>query len=114
MLQMRKCWIPLQEVQLQENPRQELLIFLWMIFSEQVNRNGTSCPSQTQKKFQVGSDDWNDVTFTRQRIRWIADSQAGPCIEVSQQKAIDELEEIPVERNTKEDLQCTPTMHTRC
>ena len=31
-----KCWIPLQEVQLQENPWHKLLIFLWMIFSEQV------------------------------------------------------------------------------
>ena len=53
------------------------------------------------------------MTFTRQRIRWTADAQSGPCIEVSQQKAIDELEEIPVERNTKEDLQCTLAMHTR-
>ena len=39
--------------------------------------------------------------------------QTGPCMEVSQQKAIDELEEIPVERNTKEDLHCTPAVHTR-
>ena len=23
------------------------------------------------KHFQVGSEDWNDVTFTRQRIRWM-------------------------------------------
>ena len=65
------------------------------------------------KDFQVGSEDWIDVTFTRQRIRWIKDPQSGSCIEVSQQKAIDELEEIPVERNTKEDLHCSPAMHTR-
>ena len=63
--------------------------------------------------FQVGSDDWNDVSFTGQRNRWTKDSQSGSCIEVSQQKAIDELEEIPVERHTKEDLRCTPAMHTR-
>ena len=62
--------------------------------------------------FQVGSDDWNDVSFTGQRNRWTKDSQSGSCIEVSQQKAIDELEEIPVERHTKEDLRCTPAMHT--
>ena len=42
------------------------------------------------KDFQVGSEDWNDVAFTRQ---------------------IDELEEILVERNTREDLRCTPSMH---
>ena len=41
------------------------------------------------------------------------DSQSGPCIKVSQGKAIEELEGIQVERNTKEDLHCTPAMHTR-
>ena len=29
----------------------------------------------------------------------------------NQSKAIDVLEEIPLERNTKEDLHCTPSMH---
>ena len=53
------------------------------------------------------------MTFTGQSIRWTKDPQSGPCIEVSQEKAFEELEEIPVERNTKEDLQCTPVMHTR-
>ena len=69
--------------------------------------------SRLRKDFQVGSEDWNDVTFTGQRIRWTKDSQSGSCIEVSQQKAIDKLEEMPVKRNTKEDLHCTPAMHTR-
>ena len=65
------------------------------------------------KDFQVGSEDWNDVTFTGQRIRWTQeDSQNGPYIEVSQSKANDELEEVPVERNTKEDLHCTSPWHT--
>ena len=73
--------------------------------------------TRLRKDFQVGSEDWNDVAFTRQkRIRWTQDSQHGPYIEVRENKAIDELEEIPVERNTKEDLHCTPaiqTMHCR-
>ena len=64
------------------------------------------------KDFQVGSEDWNDVAFTGQRIRWTQDSQNGPYIEVNQNKAIEELEEIPVERNTKEDLHCTLSMNT--
>ena len=42
-----------------------------------------------------------DKEFVRHKI-W-------PYIEVSQEKAIEELE-IPVERNTKEDFQCTPAM----
>ena len=62
--------------------------------------------------FQVGSEDSNDAAFTGQRIRWTQESQNGPCIEVNQNKAIDELEEIPVKRNTKEDLHCSPSMHT--
>ena len=53
--------------------------------------------------FHVGAEDWNDVAFKEQRIRGTQDSQNGLYIEVSQDKAIDEVEEIPVERNTKED-----------
>ena len=42
------------------------------------------------------------------------DPQLGPSIEVSQEWAIEELEEeIPVEKNIKEDLHCTPAMHTK-
>ena len=67
---------------------------------------------RVRKDFQVGSEDWNDVAFTGQRIRWTQDPQTGPYIEVSQDKAIDELEEIPVGLNTKEDLHCTPPVHT--
>ena len=51
------------------------------------------------------------MLFTKQRIRVMKDPQSG--IEISQEKTIEELEEIPVERNTKEDLHCTPAMHTR-
>ena len=52
------------------------------------------------------------MAFTGQRIRRTQDPQTWPYIEVSQEKAMEELEEIPVERNTKEDLQCTPARHT--
>ena len=69
--------------------------------------------TRLRKDFQVGSEDWNGVTFTGQRIRWTKNSQTGSYIEVREEKAIEELEEIPVERNTKEDLHCTPAMHTR-
>ena len=69
--------------------------------------------ARLRKDFQIGSEDWNDVLFTGQRIRWLKDPQSGSFIEVNQEKAAEELEEIPVERNTKEDLHCTPAMHTR-
>ena len=48
------------------------------------------------KVFHVGSEDWNDVTFTGQRFRWTKDPQSGLYIDVSQEEAIEELEEIPV------------------
>ena len=65
------------------------------------NRNGTACPSQTLQDFQVGSEDWNDVLFTGQWIRWMKDPQSGPSIEVGQERAIEGLEEIPAKKNIK-------------
>ena len=65
-----------------------------------------------RKDVQVGSENWNDMTFTGQRIRRKKESQTASHIAVSQQKVIDELKEILVERNTKEDLHCTLAMHT--
>ena len=85
-----------------------------MIFSEQVDpKKEQRVLARLRKDFQVGSEDWNDVTFTGQRILWMRDDQSGSCIEVSLEKAIEELEEISVERNTKENLLCTRAMHTR-
>ena len=110
-LHLRKRWITQLEVQLQENPWQASSIYLWMISLEQVETNN-ACYEDLEKDFQVGPEDWNDVALTGPRIRWTQDSQNGPYIEVSQNKAIDELEEIPVERKTKEDLHCTPLVHT--
>ena len=59
------------------------------------------------KDFQVGSEDWNYVTFTGQRSRWTQHSQNGPYIEVNQTKATDELEEIPVAIALLQWTQCT-------
>ena len=69
--------------------------------------------ARLRKDSHDGSEDWNDVTFTGQRIRWMKDPQSGTSTEVSQEKSIEELEDVPVEKNTKEDLHCTPTMHTK-
>ena len=41
------------------------------------------------------------------------DPQSGPSIDVIQEKTVEQLEEIPVEKNTKEDLHCTLAIHTR-
>ena len=41
------------------------------------------------------------------------DLQLGSSIGVSQERATEKLEEIPVEKKLKEDLRCTPTMHAK-
>ena len=67
MLHLRKCWVPLQEVQLQENPCQESLIFF---VDDIFGTGGTEMEQRVLARlwqdFQVGSEDWNDVTFTGQ------------------------------------------------
>ena len=58
---------PIASAQPQKKPWQEKQFFEDDLF-------GTG---RTGKDFQVGSEDWNDVTFTGQRIRWVKDSQSG-------------------------------------
>ena len=68
--------------------------------------------ARLRKDFHIGSEDWNDVLFTGHRLRWTQDLKTGPHIEVSQEKGHEELDEVPVERSTREDLSCTPARHT--
>ena len=86
---------PLQEVQLQENPWQDFF-FVDDLFGTGGTEMEQRVIARLGKDFQVGSEDWTDVTFTGQRIRWTKDPQSRSCIEVSQQKAVEELEEITV------------------
>ena len=87
-------------------------LFVDNLFGTGENEMEQSVLARLRKDFQVGSEDWNDVAFTGRRIRWTQDPKTGSYIQVGQGKAIEELEEIPVERNTNEDLQCTRAMHT--
>ena len=38
--------------------------------------------ARLRKNVHVGSEDWNDVTFTRQRFRWTQAPQTGSYIDV--------------------------------
>ena len=67
-------------------------IFVDELFGASGTETGQRVLARLRKEFQVGSEDSNDVTFTRQRIRWMKDPLS--CIEVSHEKAIEELEEI--------------------
>ena len=62
MLHLRKCWIPLQEVGLQENPEQEQIhLFLDDLFGTGGTEMEQRVLARLRKNFQVGSEDWNDV-----------------------------------------------------
>ena len=50
--------------------------------------------------------------FVGQRVRWCKDKHGRDYIGVNQNLAIDELEEIPLQRGEDSDKPCTPTMHT--
>ena len=63
--------------------------------------------------YEVGSEDKNDVKFVGQRIRWVKDDATQQAhIEVSQQLAVDDLHEIVFEKSLKDNIACTPYLHT--
>ena len=106
MLHLRKCLVP----------RKSVAGIINLFVDDLFGTGGTDMEkcvlTRLGKDLPVGSEDWNDVTLTGQRLCWTKDPQSASCIEVSQEKAIEELEEISVERNAKEDLHRTPAMHT--
>ncbi len=75
-----------------------------------------------RKDFNVGSEDKNDVMFVGQRIRWINKSgsasadrsgkSSGPHIKIDQSLAIDDLEEMVFDKSLKDNVECTPVLHT--
>ena len=66
-----------------------------------------------RKTFQVGSEDLNDVRFVGQRVRW-ENKNGNPkgCLVVDQEKAIEELHEVEFDKTLKDDVACTPALHT--
>ena len=72
-------------------------------------------PKNTRRDFQVGSEDWNNVTFVGQEIRWKQEQTSQGAVfynAVDQKKAIDALEEVYVEKGTPDNKKCEPGMHT--
>ena len=66
-----------------------------------------------KSKFQIGSEDRNDVTFVGQRIQWKGKPKApGSFIKVDQKLAIDELREVSFDKHLTDNVVCNPSMHT--
>jgi hypothetical protein len=71
--------------------------------------------TRIRKDFQVGSEAQDNVDFVGQRIRWLSTGTGRDVkyyICVDQNKAIEELTEIPIEKNMKDETPCSPSMHT--
>ena len=71
--------------------------------------------SGLRKDFQVGSEDKNDIMFVGQRIRWVnqsASAGSGSYISVDQKVAIEDLEEVKFDKSLKDNVDCSPVMHT--
>ena len=67
----------------------------------------TTICDNLKKDYQIGSGDRNDVVFTGQRVRW-----QGNTLVVDQEKAVEELSEVQLEKNLPDNTPCTPTLHT--
>ena len=65
-----------------------------------------------RKDSQVGSEDKNDCLLVGQRIQWKQDDKHGWYINVHQNVAINELQEITFDKHLKDDTPLTPQMHT--
>jgi hypothetical protein len=63
--------------------------------------------ARLRKDYQVGSEDKDDIVFTGQRLRWLNNA-----IVMDQDKAVEELSEIQVEKKLNDEADCTPAMHT--
>ena len=68
--------------------------------------------SKIRKDFNVGSEDKNDIMFVGQRIKWKNHDKFGNYVSCDQKLAVDQLEEIKVEKHMKDNDPCSPSMHT--
>jgi hypothetical protein len=69
--------------------------------------------AKLRKDYAIGSEDKNDIIFVGQHIRWInGESASAAHILVDQQLAVDDLHEIVFEKSLKDNVACTPSLHT--
>ena len=65
-----------------------------------------SIVDRIRKDYQVGSEDKDDIVFTGQRLRW-----QGKTLVVDQDRAIEELAEIPLDKGLKDETPCALFFH---
>ena len=57
------------------------------------------------QEYKIGSEDWNDIMFCGQRVKWIFDEEGTKqYINVDQERAIETLEEIVFDTKLGDDI----------
>ena len=113
MQHLRECWIPLKEAR-QIRCRNHHFFCRWSLRKRR-NRNGTTCPSQTYMKTFFKLVQKNGMACSSQGkefVRWGILNQ-DQALRLAKNRLLKNWKGIPVDRSKKEDLHCTPTMHTR-
>ena len=76
MMHLRKSWIPIVGSPVAGKPVAGIInLYVDDLFGTGGTEMEQRVLARLRKDFHVGSEDWIDVTFTRQRIRWIKDPQ---------------------------------------
>ena len=66
------------------------------------------------KSYKIGSEDWNDIIFCGQRIKWvISDDNRKEVITVDQERGIDDLVEVIFNTKLDDELDCDSDLHPR-
>ena len=68
--------------------------------------------SAIQKDYQIGSEDTHDVLFVGQGVRWKTENNMA-CIQVDQERGIEELGEIDFDKKLLDTDYCQPYLHTQ-
>ena len=72
----------------------------------------TYLASRIGDEYKIGSEDWNDIMFCGQRVKWIFNDQGTKqYISVDQERCIEALEEIVFDNTLGDDLLCDKDLH---
>ena len=104
-------WIPFPVTMPRSDKLMEHFLFMLIFLMTGDDVFEKEIMGRLRKDFQVGSEDKNGCLFVGQRIQWKQDDKHGWYINVHQNVATDELQEITFDKYLKDNT-LTPQMHT--
>ena len=67
-----------------------------------------SIVDRLERDFKAGTEDHNDVMFVGQRVQWVNRKTPQACIQVDQERKVEELAEILFDKSLQDIVTCTP------